>query len=84
MLGLHHEKFGRTGNAVGTNGADMEIRNTETADNTAICHDLRITLKIPKVVSNIGTLSIGGRLDRVEFEIQERVSKPSKRWLHDI
>ena len=84
MLGLHHEKLGRTGNAAATIGADMKIRNTETADNTAICHDLRITLKIPKVVSNLGTLSIGGNLDRVEFEIQEQISKPSKRWLHDI
>ena len=60
MLGLHHETFRQTGNAVATNGADMGIRNTETADNTAICHDLRITLKISKVVSNLGTLSIGG------------------------
>ena len=79
-----YARVGRTGNAVGTNGADMEIRNTETADNMAICYDLRITLKIPKAVSNLGTLSIVGHLDRVEFEIQERFSKPSKLWLHDI
>lgn len=38
----------------------MGIRNTETADNTAIRHDVRITLKVPKVVSSLRTLSIGG------------------------
>ena len=38
----------------------MGIRNTETADNTAIRHDVRITLKVRKVVSSLRTLSIGG------------------------